>query len=237
MNCIAIDDEPLALKLLKHYADQTPAIHLTGTFTDPLEALSCIRLSKPELVFLDIRMPDISGIDVAQALEKNTLVVFTTAHPEYAVEGFELDVVDYLLKPFSFERFLKACTKAVQRLQTLSGKIQEMQNSEERSISIKCNYQNIRIPVNSILYIEAFDNYTRIVTHTKVFMPAMTMKTVQNLLPQDEFIRVHKSFIIPVAKIKSFNHDTVVTDKIQVPVGRTFLKDFLEKMNILKSKG
>ncbi|MDR1171893.1 MAG: DNA-binding response regulator, partial [Bacteroidales bacterium] len=211
MRCIAIDDEPLALKLLACYCSQIPSVQLLGTYTDPLDGVSYIRSMQPDLIFLDICMPDISGINIMQILGKDTQVIFTTAHREYAVEGFELDVVDYLLKPFSFERFLKACNKAEERFLSLQKKDIPEQASDGKIISFKCNYRNIRLPLHSILYIEAFDNCVRIVTPDKTYMPLMTMKTVQRLLPEKEFVRIHKSFIVAVSKIKSFNSEQVIT--------------------------
>ena len=236
MRCIAIDDEPLALKTLCHYCDQVPSIRLLGAYTDPLEGLSYTYSMQPDLLFLDIRMPELSGIDIVNALRKDTLVIFSTAHKEYAVEGFELNVVDFLLKPFSFDRFMKAYSKAEERFQMSLNKTVNEQSTPDESIIFRCNYQIIQLPLRDIMYIEAFDNYIKIVTQNKTYMPVMTMKSILKLLPESGFVRVHKSFIIPLSRIKSFNHEIVVTDKIQAPVGRTFQKDFLEKMNDLKAQ-
>jgi DNA-binding LytR/AlgR family response regulator len=234
MKCIAIDDEPLALKLLTHYCSQIPFIQLLGTYTDPLEAISYIRSMQPDMVLLDIRMPDISGINIAQILDKNTLIILTTAHKEYAVEGFELDVVDYLLKPFGFERFLKACNRAEQRFRLLSKPSASEPVSAADTISFKYNYRNTRLPVQSIIYIEACNNFIKIVTPEKIYMPTMTMKTIRELLPETGFIRLHKSFIVAVSQIKSFNNEQVITDHRQIPVGRSYRKAFLEQMETLK---
>ncbi|MDR1810419.1 MAG: LytTR family DNA-binding domain-containing protein [Prevotella sp.] len=234
MKCIAIDDEPLALKLLAHYCSRISFVQLLGAYTDPLEGISYIRSMQPDLIFLDIRMPDFSGINIAQVLDKKTLIIFTTAHKEYAVEGFDLDVVDYLLKPFGFERFLKACNKAKQRFSLASKPPVAETLSDGDTLVFKYNYQNICLPLHSILYIEACNNYIRIVTPDKVYMPTMTMKTIRKLLPETEFIRLHKSFIVAVGKIKSFNSEQVITDYRQIPVGRSYRKDFLEQMEALK---
>jgi DNA-binding LytR/AlgR family response regulator len=235
MRCIAIDDEPLALKILSHYCDRVPFVRLLGAYTDPLEGLSYIRSLEPDLLFLDIRMPDISGISIAKALKKDTLVIFSTAHREYAVEGFDLNVVDYLLKPFDFERFLTACAKAEERFQLSQRKsIAGQSPNPDETLVFRCNYQVVQLPLNDILYVEAFDNYVKVVTPNKTYMPVMTMKSMLGLLPESGFVRVHKSFIIPVARIKSYNHEAIMTDCIQAPVGRTFQKEFLEKMDVLK---
>ena len=234
MRCIAIDDEPLALKILTHYCSRVPSIQLLGVYTNPLEGLSYIRSMQPDLIFLDIRMPDISGFNIAQSLGRNKLIIFTTAYKEYAVDSFELDVVDYLLKPFSFERFLKAYTKAEDRFLSLLKKDDLEQASGIKTISFKYNYQNMQLPLQSILYIEAFDNYIKIVTPDKTYMPVMTMKKIHSLLPEDEFIRLHKSFIVAVSKIKSFNAEQVITSSRKIPIGRSYRKNFHSQMNSLK---
>jgi DNA-binding LytR/AlgR family response regulator len=236
VKCIAIDDEPLALKILAGYCGQVPSIRLLAACTDPLEGLSYVRSMQPDLLFLDIRMPDISGIDIAESLKKDVPVIFTTAHREYAVKGFELNVVDYLLKPFDFSRFLAACAKAEERLRATLEKPAAESPETDGSILFRCSYRTVRLPLSDVCYIEAFDNYVKIVTTHKTYMPVMTMKSILNLLPETGFIRVHKSYIIPVARIKSFSHEAVVTDKIQTPVGRTYRKEFLEKMKLLKGE-
>jgi DNA-binding LytR/AlgR family response regulator len=230
MKCIAIDDEPLALKLLAHYCSQVPSIQMLGSYTDSLDGLSYIHSLKPDLLFLDINMPEISGVHIARSLEKETMVIFMSAHKEYAVEGFDLEVVDYLLKPFSFERFMKAYAKAEERFLSNRAKPVEEPDHDGKIISFKYNYQNVQLPLNAILYIEAFDNYIKIVTPAKTYMPVMTMKTIQNLLPAEEFIRVHKSFIVAVGKIKSFNSEKIITGRKQIPIGRRFRKDFIDRM-------
>jgi len=236
MRCIAIDDEPLALKLLTHYCNQVPSIQLLGAYTNPLEGLSYIRSMQPDLIFLDIRMPDISGFNIAQNLGSDKLIIFTTAHKEYAVDSFELDVVDYLLKPFSFDRFLKAYTKAEDRFLSSQKKSDTEQVHDGKTLSFKYNYQNTQLPLRSILYIEAFDNYIKIVTPDKTFMPVMTMKKIQCLLPEDEFIRVHKSFIVAVNKIKSFNSEQAITNCRKIPIGRSYRKIFLNQMQSIKQQ-
>jgi DNA-binding LytR/AlgR family response regulator len=237
VRCIAIDDEPLALKLLTHYCSRIPSIRLLGAYTDPLDGIAYIRSMQPDLIFLDIHMPDISGIHIARALEKDPLVIFTTAHREYAVEGFDLEVVDYLLKPFDFERFLKAYGRAEQRFRpSWKGAVPERVDAG-KTVSFKYNYQTVQLPLHSILYIEAFDNSVKIVTSDKTYMPVMTMKTILQLLPETEFVRVHKSFAVAVDKIRSFGSMQVVIDRKIIPVGRNYRKDFLQKMEAVKQGG
>jgi DNA-binding LytR/AlgR family response regulator len=234
MRCIAIDDEPLALKLLDNYCSRIPSLRLLGAYTDPVEGFMYIRSMKPDLLFLDIRMPDISGIRIAEGLDEDTMVIFTTAHREYAVEGFDLDVVDYLLKPFDFERFLKACAKAEERFLATHKKSVPETGNGGKIISFKYNYQNVQLPLHNISYIEAFDNYIKIVTPTKTYMPVMTLKAIEGMLSSSGFIRIHKSFIVAVSKIKSFNSEKVITDRCPIPVGRRYRKEFLDKMKAAK---
>jgi DNA-binding LytR/AlgR family response regulator len=234
MRCIAIDDEPLALKLLDNYCSRIPSIRLLGAYTDSVEGFMYIRSLKPDLLFLDIHMPDISGIRIAQGLDEDTMVIFTTAHREYAVEGFDLNVVDYLLKPFDFERFVKACAKAEERFLTAHKKPVPEDRNGEKTVSFKYNYQNVQLPLQNISYIEAFDNYIKIVTPTKTYMPVMTLKAIESLLSSSGFIRVHKSFIVAASKIKSFSSEKVITDRRPIPVGRRYRKEFLDKMKAAK---
>ncbi|GAP71821.1 LytR/AlgR family response regulator transcription factor [Candidatus Symbiothrix dinenymphae] len=231
IRCIAIDDEPLALKLLTQYCSQVPSLNLLGAYSDSVEGLCYIKNMEPDLIFLDIQMPDLSGIQIAKSLNKKPLVIFTTAYEQYAIAGFELDVVDYLLKPFDFERFLKAYTKAEERLRSASIQAIPQQTAPDEILSFKCRYQTVQLPLNTILYIEACDNYIKIITPEATYMPAMSMKSIQKLLPEPRFIRVHNSYIIPIQRIKSFNREKVTTDKIQIPIGRAYSRDFFQKMN------
>jgi DNA-binding LytR/AlgR family response regulator len=230
MKCIAIDDEPLALKLLTHYCNRVPSLRLMGVYTDPLDGLSYIRSLKPDLLFLDINMPEISGVNIARSLDNDMMVVFMSAHKEYAVDGFDLDVVDYLLKPFDFERFMKAYSKAETRFEATQKPAVEQQDAGA-TVSFKYNYQNIQLPLNAISHVEAFDNYIKIFTPDKTYMPVMTLKAAQRLLPDRDFVRVHKSFIIAVGKIKSFTSEKVVIGSKQIPVGRSYRRDFVERMS------
>jgi DNA-binding LytR/AlgR family response regulator len=231
IRCIAIDDEPLALKLLTQYCHKAPSIQLIGAYTDSIEGLACVKALEPDLIFLDIQMPDLSGMQIASVLNKNTLVIFTTAYKQYAVEGFDLDVVDYLLKPFDFERFLKACARAEERIKASRIKSAMEQSGSGEILAFKCKYQQVQLPLRSIQYIEAFDNYIKIVTPDDIYMPVMTMKNIQKLLPEGEFVRVHNSYIVPIDKIKSFNREKVMLEKIQIPIGRAYSKAFFRKMN------
>ncbi len=241
IRCVALDDEPLALKLIENYCERVPNIELLGTYSDPFDALTCIRTSQPDLIFLDIQMPDLTGLDIAGVLDKEILVIFTTAYKQYAVEGFNLNVVDYLLKPFDFNRFSAALDKVQDRLRILDDKKTGIPENEgiggqgdmeiqPEYIVFKYNYQNHKLPVHYILYLEAYDNYVKIITQEKIYMPIMTLKNIEQILPEGKFVRVHKSFLVPVEKITSFgSHHVMIGDK-ELPIGKAYKTEFLKKM-------
>jgi DNA-binding LytR/AlgR family response regulator len=228
LRCIAVDDEPFALEILNDYAERVPFIKMESVYTDPLEAMISIQQIHPDLVFLDIQIPEITGIRIAEVIKRPTHVIFTTAFSEYAVEGFNLNAIDYLLKPFSFERFLKAVLKAQEIIQL--EKQQASPGPENEYIIVKAGYQNIKILLSDIQYIEAMDNYVRIFTPLKTHTTLMTMKTIDELLPVSQFVRIHKSFIISIHKVTTFTHETVTVGKKQIPVGRAYTSVFLASM-------
>jgi DNA-binding LytR/AlgR family response regulator len=226
LRCVAVDDEPFALEILQDFVARVPFLQLEAACHDPLDAMSVIQRTHPDLLFLDIEMPEISGIRIAEVVERPPYIIFTTAYSQYAVEGFNLNALDYLLKPFSFDRFLKAVTKA-QDAVTLQ-KSQPGQQPGNEFIIVKSDYQNLKIKLNDILYIEAMDNYVRIFTPQKTCTPLMNLKTIAAMLPGDRFVRIHKSFIIAMSQIKAFTKDYVTVGKKQIPIGRAFSENFAE---------
>lgn len=227
MNCIAIDDEPLALDLIKGYVEQTGWLQMQATFTDALKAREYLKENEPDLLFLDIQMPDINGLQLFSSLENRPPVIFTTAFSHYAVEGFNLDAVDYLLKPFEYERFLKAVTKAREL-------VEYRQNKEvnEGYLFVKYNYQWNKIFFREIEFIEALDDYIKIYTTGKPYLIHMSMKTVSDKLPSQKFIRVHRSYIVPIEKINSWNKNSLKLGNKIIPVSYTYQKqvhDLLQK--------
>jgi DNA-binding LytR/AlgR family response regulator len=217
INCIAIDDEPLALHLIKEYASKINFLNLQQTFTDTDEAKAWLQENEVDLLFLDIQMPDINGIQFYKSLEKKPQVIFTTAYSEYAVEGFNVDAVDYLLKPFEYDRFLKSVYKAKEYLEFLSN--QELQMA---SIFIKVDYQLMKINLKEIELIEGLDDYIRIYVKPKPVLALMTLKSIQEKLPSQEFVRVHRSYIVPVSKIESFGRNKVKINGREIPIGSSY---------------
>lgn len=225
IRAVAIDDEPPALEVLKTYAERVPFLQLEATYNNPIAGYKAVEELKPDLLFLDIQMPEISGINMAEQLSRGQMIVFTTAHSRYAVEGFNLNAVDYLLKPFDFNRFLQAVNRVQEQLLLR----QSSQKNENQSfILVKIDYQNVKIILNDILYIEGLDNYIKIYTTAKMYLTLMNLKGITSLLPSDEFIRIHKSFIIPLSKINHFTKEKVMVGKNSIPIGRSYANDFLE---------
>lgn len=229
MRCIAIDDEPLALQLIIEYASRIPFLSLEKTFTNPDEAKEWLQQNDVDLLLLDIQMPDINGLQFYKSLAKKPPVIFTTAYSEYAVEGFNVDAIDYLLKPFEYDRFLKAVFKAREYLEFLSN--QELQMA---SIFVKVDYQLMKINLKDIELIEGLDDYIRIHIKPKPVLTLMTLKSLQEKLPSQEFTRIHRSYIVPASKIESFGKSKVKVAGKEIPVGSSYSEVYQQ---LLKSKG
>ena len=229
MKCIAIDDEPIALEVLTRFCQRLGDIELL-TFTHPLKGIEQVKRQMPDILFLDIELGGLNGVDLARELPTCVSLIFTTAYAEYAIDGFELNAVDFLHKPFFYSRFEKAVRKTME-LRTLQN-FSNIPAQAEESITVKVEYKNTNIKLNDILYIESMDNYVRIYLVEKgSVLSQMSMKNIQELLPSDKFIRVHKSFIVPVYRIASYTRKQVVlyNNKV-IPVGRTFLKEVYSRL-------
>lgn len=235
MKCIAIDDEPIALSIIRQFCQRSGDIELT-TYTDPVEGLQRVKDTRPDLVFLDIEMGGINGIDAARRLPAGVFLVFTTAYAEFAVDGFDLDAVDFLHKPFSYSRFERAVEK-VKRLQDLQ-RLQSRPVFADEEITLKVEYKNVRIRLADIEYIEAMDNYIRVIlTSDKPVLSQTSMKTVMELLPAERFMRVHKSYIVPLHKIAAYSRRqlTLYHRNVELPVGRVYADELIERMKQLRS--
>jgi len=229
MRCIAIDDEPLALQLISEYASRISFLSLEKTFTNPDEAKIWLQQNDIDLLFLDIQMPDINGLQFYRSLIKKPPVIFTTAYSEYAVDGFNVDAVDYLLKPFEYDRFLKAVYKAREYIDFLSN-----QDLQLASIFVKVDYQLMKINLKEVELIEGLDDYIRIHIKPKPILTLMTLKSLQEKLPANEFIRIHRSYIVPASKIESFGKSKIRVAGKEIPVGSSYGEVY---QNLLRSKG
>jgi DNA-binding LytR/AlgR family response regulator len=225
ISCIAVDDEPPALKLIEKYILSIPVFDLKGTCGNPVDALSLLQNNPVDLLFLDIQMPHILGTDFMRTLSNPPKVIFTTAFRKFAVEGFDLDAVDYLLKPISFERFLKAVNK-VMKLNLVAGERELFSDVPERSatnnfIYLRADRKNIKVYLADLLFIESLKNYIKVVTTDKTIVTKYPISTLESDLPAS-FIRIHRSFIIARDKIDSFTHDFIQIGKYELPVSRSY---------------
>ena len=230
MNCIAIDDEPVALSVLVRYCERMGDMELK-TYSDPVVGMREVKRAAPDLLFLDIRMGEISGVELAREIPKGTYRVFTTAYAQYAVDGFDLDAADFLHKPFSYPRFCRAVEKARQ-LQTLREMAQQP-TPEEELITVNNEYKKDKIPLREISNIEAMDNYVRIhLCNARPALSQMSLKSLAELLPAT-FVRIHKSFIVPLHRVATYTRTnlTLCGSDTTLPIGRAFYPDFIEKMD------
>ena len=231
LNCWIVDDEPLAVSLLESYVNKVPFLKLTGKYSNALSAKQNIATEKVDVLFLDIQMPEVNGMDFAHTLSDHTRIIFTTAFSEYAIEGFKVNALDYLLKPFSFEEFVAAAKKAYNWFEILQQKsIPDTGKGRERvGIFVKSEYKYLHILFEDILYIEGLKDYVKIHTFDglKPILSLMSLKQLEENLPFDNFIRVHRSYIINIEKISSINKNRIVINKKQIPIGETYKKQFM----------
>jgi DNA-binding LytR/AlgR family response regulator len=226
IKAIAIDDEPLALEVIEALCSEVDFIDLQKKFTQPTEALKHLRKFPADLVFLDIKMPSISGISLAKEIKQNTMVIFTTAFSEYAVESYELNAIDYLMKPIGKSRFLMAVQKAKELFELQSKKTE----INSRHIYIRADFSLVQIPVADILLMEGMADYVKIhILNRKTVVARMTMKELQSKLPDAEFVRVNRSVIVPVNRIESVRNKTVYLSDMEIPIGNTYLEEFSKR--------
>ena len=230
LKCVIIDDEPLARKLLMDYCERVPFLDFLEDFSNGLEALSYLRNHNVDLIFLDIKMPDISGLDLSRAMQKKPMIIFTTAFAEYAVDAFELDAVDYLLKPFDFARFLKS----VDRASTLrkSELVEEINPTSEKDfILVKEGRDLVKVELMTVRYIKGQKDYVMFVMPDKKVMTLMNMRDLERELPTNLFIRIHQSYIINVQHIASISNDKVFLNGSYLPISQSYKLAFKEFLN------
>lgn len=235
LNCLIVDDEPLAQDVLEAYLAEEPELNLVRKCSNALEAREALKNLDVDLIFLDIQMPEISGIDFLKSLENPPMVILTTAFPNYAVEGFNLDAVDYLLKPIPEDRFKKAIAK-VKDLYLMRHPENSKNTEEDDHIFVKADQKLVKLKYDDIFYVEALADYVKIHTFEKRIITLQTMKKMEERLPSDRFIRVHRSFIVGIGKIKSISGNKIELDQQQIPIGKNYknsLYDYLYSNNIL----
>jgi DNA-binding LytR/AlgR family response regulator len=236
IKCLVIDDEPPARDVLKKYIQEVELLQLAGECSNAVETLSFLQNNSVDLLFLDIKMPHILGTNFLRTLKNPPKVIFTTAYRKYAVEGFDLNAVDFLLKPISFERFLQAVNKIMQ----LNINVPVNTNASNESLPdqshpflyFRADRKMVKVFLEDILFIESLKDYIKVVTTTRVIISKQSISSLDEMLPKDAFVRVHRSYIIAVNKIESYNTDTIEIGKKEIPIGRLFRRDVTKVLNV-----
>jgi DNA-binding LytR/AlgR family response regulator len=235
INCIIVDDEPLALDVMENYIQRVPNLKLLKRCSDALEAYDTLQNEKVDLMFLDIQMPQLTGVDFLRSLHNPPMVVFTTAFSNFALEGYALSVIDYLLKPIAFDRFVQAVNKATEYMQL---KNHDQPKEEEIDFMfVKSDQKLVKINYSEILFIEALADYVKIHTAEKRIVTLQTMKNLEEKLSKNKFVRVHRSYIIPLERVQAINGNTIEIQSHSIPIGKNYKEEFfkiLEQSNYLK---
>ena len=242
IKCIIIDDEPLAIGVLNSYCEDLGEIHVVASFTNPFEAITLLSKEKIDLVFLDIEMPQINGIDFIKSIDNKPHFIFTTAYSQYAAQGFDLNAVDYLVKPIPFVRFIKAINrvKKLMEFDNLSVKGNENVSPSSGSsgnssnfLFVKSEYESVKMNIEDIKYVQGLKDYLKIHTlQPKPILTLMSFKEILTKLPSEQFMRVHKSFVVNVSKIKSIQRSKIVIDDVRIPIGDSFKESFLDRLGL-----
>ena len=233
LSCLIIDDEPLAIKLLSNYVNKTDGLELVKTFSNPIEGLQFLGEEPVDLVFLDIQMPELTGIQFMKIMNNKTNFILTTAYNQYALEGYEFDVIDYLLKPISIDRFIIAVNKAKERIlskETISVPLAAVESKADY-IFVKTEYKVKKIDLSDILYFEGMGDYINIQTLSGKILTLENIKSFTERLPKNKFIRIHKSYIISLEKIDFIERNRVVINEKYIPIGNTYQEKFWKKVN------
>lgn len=237
ISCAVIDDEPLASDLLERYVRKTPFLEFRYKFQNAIEALSVLQNERIDLLFVDIRMPELSGLEFSHTLKKETKVIFTTAFSEYAVEGYKVNALDYLLKPISYEEFLRAAFKANEWFEELAKRKPAESERDTEYIFVKSGYKQVRILFSQVLYFEGLKDYIKIwiKDSPKPVMTIMSLKSLENILPESKFMRIHRSYIVALNKIAQVERNHVIINNVKIPVAEQSKKKFhifLERQSI-----
>lgn len=236
MRCIVVDDEPLALELMRNYISKVPFLELIATCGSAAEALVALKNNKTDLLFLDIQMPDITGVQLLKSLKEKPIVIFTTAYEEYALEGFNLDAIDYLLKPIPFDRFLKAVNKAqeyhsIRQNNSIPPTFPEI---NEGFLFVKADYKIVKISIADIQFVEGLKDYIKIFTSAsqKPILTLLSLKSIEEKLPARDFVRVHRSFIVSIPRINSIQRNRIFIGEKEIPVGEQYKEAFFSKIKL-----
>jgi DNA-binding LytR/AlgR family response regulator len=229
---MVVDDEPPAREIIRRYIEAVPMLELADEFGNALHAMAYLQQHAIDLIFLDIRMPQLNGNEFLKAVKNPPPVIFTTAHAEYAIEGYELDVVDYLLKPIQFDRFIKAVNKASTSKghHTHEPKAAAEEPKQENFIYFRADRKMVKVMLNDIRYIESMKDYVKVFTDDDVIITKQSLNSVEAMLPEKQFIRTHRSFIVSLSKVKSFTHELIEINKEEIPIGKLYRNEVLKML-------
>ncbi len=238
LDCVIIDDEPLALGLIEGYVKKTPFLNLVGKYGNAVEALQAIKDNPPHLMFLDIQMPELNGLDFSKMVKDQTKIIFTTAFQQYAIDGFKVNALDYLLKPISYADFLNSAQKALDWYTLTEKSTATQEPQKKKSIFVKSEYKLRQIELDKILYIEGLKDYVKIYVEDEQYpiLSLMRMKTLEEELPSDQFVRIHRSYIVQPKKIKEIERNRIIFGKTYIPISESYkdeFQEFLRKNSIL----
>jgi two-component system, LytTR family, response regulator len=233
IKCLIIDDEPPAREVLKRYVEQLPMLHLTGECSNAIQAIGMLQQQHIDLLFLDIRMPQLNGIDFLRTLSIPPKIIFTTAFAEYAVEGYELDIADYLMKPIRFDRFIKAVTKAFPKQPAIASeeRIQSVEeNRTESFVYFRADRKMVKVLLSDILYIESMKDYVKVCTTHNIIITKQSLSSVEAMLPEKSFTRTHRSFIVSIHHISTFTNEIIEINQTQIPIGKLYRNSVLKRL-------
>lgn len=230
IKCLIVDDEPPAREIIRRYAEQVPSLDIAGECENAIQAFAFLQQQPVDLIFLDIRMPQLNGNDFVKALSTPPKVIFTTAYPEYALEGFELNAIDYLVKPVRFERFLKAVHKvfAVNSVKAIAELPVAEDKKNESFVYFRADRKMIKVMLEDIFYIESMKDYIKIVTKQSTVITKQSISSVEAMLPDKEFVRVHRSYIVSLNKIRSFTNELIEIEKAEIPIGKLYRNEVMK---------
>tara|TARA_R110002051_G_scaffold175401_3_gene245378 strand:+ start:235 stop:966 length:732 start_codon:yes stop_codon:yes gene_type:complete len=233
ITCVIVDDEPMALNLVESYVEKTPFLDLKQKCSSAIEAMEFIKNNPVDLLFLDIQMPDLTGIEFSKMLPKETRVIFTTAFDHYALEGFKVEAIDYLLKPFDYAEFLAAANKAATWFELVKGKKQSVLSEEKEFLFVKSEYKQLRIKLADVLYFEGLKDYIKIwlKDNPKAVLTLMSLKSLEEELPETQFMRVHRSFIVSLKNIDIIERSQIIINDQRITVSEQYKPKFLEYIN------
>lgn len=234
INCLAVDDEPPALTVLEQYITAVPGLELSGKCNNAVEAMEALQQHRIDLIFLDIQMPQLLGTDFIRTLKNPPKIIFTTAYRKFAVEGFELNAVDYLLKPISFERFIKAVNKVMDTrlVESVESQAEHKKEVGDHYLYFRSDRKMVKVSLEEILYVESLKDYIKVVTPTKSIITKQSISSLEELLPNDKFIRIHRSFIISLNKIESYTSEMVEVAHKEFPISRMYKHEVGKLLNL-----